>query len=133
MAETTGTAAAAPITLTAPSASIVGTRLFTEDPEETRNAERQRIQAILNLPEAEGRAQLAQTLAFEPGMTTEAARRILTAAPAQPPAGANALDRAMATVKNPVVGTTDENAESVGTEVQRILSFVPPHQRVKAS
>jgi len=103
-------------------------------PEEARQAERQRIQSILELPEAQGRADLARTLAFEPGMTPEGAKRILAAAPAAtaaPPA--NPLEREMAKIKNPVVGMGSDSPDSSADEAQRILAFLPAHQRVKVA
>jgi capsid assembly protease len=93
--------------------------------------ERARIQSILTLPEAQGRGDLARTLAFEPGMTPEAAQRILSAAPqAAAPAQPNLLEREMAKVKNPNVGTGGE-ADASTSEAMRILAFLPAHQKVK--
>jgi ClpP class serine protease len=96
--------------------------------------ERQRIQAILALPEAQGRAHLAQTLAFEPGMTAEAAKRILAAAGVdKPPAAESPLDRGMAKLQNPHVGAGNQDENDEDVEVKKILAFIPSHQRVKSA
>ena len=99
-------------------------------------AERQRIQAILELPEAKGREKLAQMLAFEPGINTETAKKILAsaaeeqAAVVEPPA-ASPLEREMAKLKNPKVGAGAESDEDAAmAEAQRILAFLPAHQKV---
>jgi signal peptide peptidase SppA len=47
--------------------------------------ERQRIRAIVTAPEAEGREQMAQALAFETALSPEEARKILAAAPKTSP------------------------------------------------
>lgn len=99
-------------------------------------SERTRIQTILNLPEAQGRADLARTLAFEPGMSPESAQRILASAPVAAPPAAPALtplERAMANIKNPAVGTGTDPQDSASAEAARILSFLPAHQRVKVA
>jgi signal peptide peptidase SppA len=94
--------------------------------------ERNRIQAIMSLPEAQGRGDLARALAFEPGMTPAAAQRILAAAPTAPaPAPQNTLEQRMAQVKNPVVGTGADQGDASATEAQRILAFLPSHQKIK--
>lgn len=96
--------------------------------------ERNRIQSILSLPEAASRGDLARTLAFEPGMTLQAAQRILASAPVTPAAPAmSPLERAMANVPNPKVGTGEDNPDSPEAEAQRILSFLPSHQRIKVA
>lgn len=82
---------------------------------EARTAERTRIAAILQAPEAKGRAGLAQALAFDSDMAPEAAVKLLAAAAQEPapaasaPAGKTAallspLAAAMASVPNPAVG-----------------------------
>ena len=95
--------------------------------------ERQRIAAILNAPEAEGREQLARTLALETDLEPEAARKILGAAPkaasATPP---NPLAAQMAQIPNPKVGVRGEEAQdSAEAEAAHILAFVPQERRKK--
>lgn len=70
--------------------------------------ERQRIAAILALPEVVGRESLAQELALTPGMNVETAKRLLAAAPV---AGAkiHPFEAAMAAVQNPRVGADGGN------------------------
>lgn len=50
---------------------------------EATAAERERVQAILNLDEAKGREAVAQKLATTAGMTADSAREILAATPQQ--------------------------------------------------
>jgi signal peptide peptidase SppA len=96
--------------------------------------ERQRIAAILNLPEAQGREALARTLALETNHDAETARRILNSAPAAQsqlaPAPANPLAAAMANVPNPVVGVKGGDADdSPQAEADRVLAFIPKARR----
>jgi len=101
----------------------------TPDP---RTAERQRIAAILNSPEAQGREALARVLAIESDLDPEAARRILAAAPAAAPAPApNQFAQAMAQIPNPKVGTSPTGDEplTAAQEAERILAFVPKANR----
>lgn len=51
------------------------------DEEEEGDVDAKVAKAVLGLPEAKGREQLAQELAFTPGMTTAKAQRLLAAAP----------------------------------------------------
>ena len=99
--------------------------------------ERRRIQGILALPEAKGREKLAQALAFEPGIDTEAAKRILAAAAAEPtiqPDPANPLAAEMAKLKNPTVGAgEEEEQDGVAAEASRILAYVPAARRFKTA
>ena len=87
--------------------------------QQARTEERQRILAILKLPEAEGKTAVAQELACATDMDVETARRILAAAkPEESP-----LTRAMDKVPNPKVGpATDSDPE--GDEVAAVLRFV---------
>jgi ClpP class serine protease len=93
--------------------------------------ERERIAAILNAPEAEGREQLAHHLALSTDMTPEAARAILAASPKAAPAAAappapNPLAEEMARLKNPSVGIRGPDVDdSPSAEAARVLAFVP--------
>jgi signal peptide peptidase SppA len=92
--------------------------------------ERQRIAAILTCEEAKGREQLAQTLALETNHTVEAAKKLLSAAPAA--LKANPLEARMGTIPNPTVGVSGDQREEEATpasEVQRILAFVPKERK----
>ena len=83
---------------------------------EGRTAERERIAAILAAPEAEGRADLARSLALETDLDVTSALRVLSSAPEQAKGGA-ALSAAMANVRNPVVGADDpETQEDAAVE-----------------
>ena len=83
---------------------------------EGRTAERERISAILAAPEAEGRADLARSLALETNLDVMSALRVLSSAPEQAKGGA-ALSAAMANVRNPVVGADDpETQEDAAVE-----------------
>lgn len=87
-------------------------------------SERARIAAILNSPEANGREQLARTIAFETDMNAEAAAKLLAASPKASVAPANPLAAEMAKVENPNVGTSaGAKADSDQDAVKLILSF----------
>lgn len=86
-------------------------------------AERTRIAAIFDLPQAQGRENLARTIALTTDMDAAAAGALLDAAgPAQAAAAApvTGFAQVMATVQNPVVGThgtAEVTAESLAKEV----------------
>jgi len=108
-------------------------------PAPSNQAERERIQAILNHPEAEGRRDLAQHLAFQHDMSVEQAAMVLKASPkaAQPAANAETpLSRAMAQIPNPNVHANAEPAgeadQSDEAEARRVLAFVPANRKVAA-
>ena len=84
--------------------------LREEGRQEGKTAERERVKAILAAPEAEGRADLARSLALETDLDAEAAIRVLSSAPEQAKGGA-ALSAAMANVRNPVVGADDPETQ----------------------
>jgi capsid assembly protease len=100
------------------------------------SAERQRITAILTCEEAQGREALARTLALETDQDVETARRILRAAPVNataPAAPEHPVAAAMKQIRNPEVGPGGETPEDTPqAEAQRILAFVPKHQRKTA-
>jgi capsid assembly protease len=98
-------------------------------------ADRQRIAAILNCEEAQGRENLARTLALETDHDVETVRRILKAAPAAQaaPPKANALETEMQRLKNPTVGVGTGDQDSPAAEADRVLRFVPKQRRVQAS
>jgi len=95
-----------------------------------------RIAAILTCQEANGREQLARTLALETDLDPEAARKILTAAPlavpAAPAPAPNRLEQAMTQVPNPKVGTSADAGlgDSAEADAASILRFVPKDRRV---
>ena len=84
--------------------------LREEGRQEGKTAERERVNAILAAPEAEGRADLARSLATETDLDAEAAIRVLSSAPEQAKGGA-ALSAAMANVRNPIVGADDPETQ----------------------
>ncbi|MDH5528331.1 MAG: S49 family peptidase [Nitrospirota bacterium] len=71
-------------------------------------AARERIAAILRLPEAEGRDGLAKHIAFATTTELDGARAMLAASPKDAPPTADRLAAAMAAVDNPDVGADDE-------------------------
>lgn len=93
-----------------------------EGEREGRAAERERIRAILGAEEADGRAELAQHLAFETDMAADAAVAMLAKAPkAEKAAGAFAqLDAAMRAEGNTVVGADD--AEKTNDPVAALIN-----------
>ena len=75
------------------------------------SVERARVSAILALPEAKGREDLARTIALETDSTAEAAAKLLAAAP-KAAAVTNPLAAAMANVANPNVGAGSGAADN---------------------
>jgi signal peptide peptidase SppA len=118
-------------TLVVPAANGPLTIATSGGPVRTAETERARIGAILALPEAQGRENLARSLALESDLDAEACRRILatapTAAPAAPP---NRLEAAMATVANPKIGPGGPEADSAHAEAMRVLAHVPTARRI---
>lgn len=99
-------AAPATATTTAPEASAT----------EARNAERARIQGILNCEEAKGRETLANHLAMETSMSADDAKKLLAAAPkaeGKPAANNNGFAAAMNASQHPNVGA-DTSAAAEG-------------------
>ena len=98
--------------------------LKAEGHRDGRTAERQRIATILNATEAEGRADLARSLATETDLDAGSAIKVLSSAPEQTKVG-GLLNAAMANVENPVVGADapeDEEDTAVGVMTARALS-----------
>jgi len=97
--------------------------------------DRQRISAILNCEEAQGRENLARTLALETDHDLATAQKILKSAPvAGAPAAANPLAAAMQNLKNPTVGVgSGGDQDSPAAEAERVLQFVPKLRRFQAS
>jgi signal peptide peptidase SppA len=97
--------------------------------------DRHRIAAILNCEEAQGRENLARTLALETDHDVETVRRILKAAPAAQaaPPKANALETEMQRLKNPTVGVGTGEQDTPAAEADRVLRFVPKQRRIQAS
>ena len=99
---------------------------------ETVKAERTRIGAILNCPEAKGRDKLAQTIALEMDATPETAAKLLAAAPVHVEQK-NPLAAAMAGVPNPNVGigTQGSEQETVAEMVRTTVAAYKIAQGVK--
>lgn len=76
------------------------------------SAEKKRIGAILSCKEADGRRQLAQTLALDTNLSVEAARKILASSPAAQAAAGNPLASAMRKVGSPAVGVDSIEAKA---------------------
>jgi len=91
---------------------------------EGQTAERGRIAAILNATEAEGRTDLARSLALETDLDAVSAIKVLSSAPEQPKTG-GLLNAAMASVDNPIVGDDtpeDDEDSAVVAMTARALS-----------
>ena len=91
---------------------------------EGQTAERGRIAAILNATEAEGRTDLARSLALETDLDAVSAIKVLSSAPEQPKSG-GLLNAAMASVDNPIVGDDtpeDDEDTAVNAMTARALS-----------
>lgn len=74
--------------------------------------ERQRINAIVSAPEAEGRTELARHLAFNTDMSSEMAISVLKAAPVATVSNhQNSLDAAMATTEQPNITAMADDSE----------------------
>jgi capsid assembly protease len=91
---------------------------------EAKAAERLRIGAILACEDAQGREDLARTIALETDTDALAAKKLLAAAPKKAEPAANPLAAAMATVANPKVGTDAEtSADSVAKAVRSTVAL----------
>ncbi|ELM0421658.1 S49 family peptidase, partial [Salmonella enterica] len=91
-------------------------KLLAAAPREQDNALRD---AIMGCDEAKGREKLAETLAGEPGMTAEKAKKILMAAPAATPA--SAFDQFMAA--NSPAPVSAATGAAVDVEEKQLLSM----------
>jgi len=125
-------APAAPAPAPAATTATTATAAITAS---TFGAERQRISAILSLPEAKGRDSLARTLALDTDASVEVARNILSAAPGgatdAPPPKENPLAAAMSQLPNPKVGTGNPaEDDSPEAEARRVLAFVPKDRKL---
>jgi signal peptide peptidase SppA len=99
-------------------------------------ADRQRIAAILNCEEAQGRETLARTLALETDHDIDTARKLMKAAPAPAaaaPPKTNPLEAEMARLKNPAVGVGGDDKDTPAAEADRVLRFVSKARRIQAS
>jgi len=98
--------------------------LKAEGHRDGRTAERSRIASILNATEAEGRGDLARSLATETDLDAASAIKVLSSAPEQSKVG-GLLNAAMASVDNPIVGDDspeDEEDSAVKAMTARALS-----------
>jgi len=85
---------------------------------EGMKSERDRIKAILSSPEAAGREELAQAMAFDGDMTPEAATALLAKSPKAAAPKADPLAAAMAGEKNPQVGAdADAGSQKPGDDL----------------
>lgn len=81
-------------------------------------SERDRVKAILSSPEAAGREELAQAMAFEGDLAPEAATALLAKSPKAAPAKRDPLSQAMAGEQNPNVGAdVDKGSQKPGDEL----------------
>jgi signal peptide peptidase SppA len=86
--------------------------------------ERQRIAAVLALPEAEGRLTLARELALTPGMSAETAQRLLAATPIAAAAKQTPFEQAMAGQPNPKVGADAGDADDKQAEMALVQAIL---------
>ena len=104
---------------TTETAEITPAETNAAPPVDAAATERQRIAAVLALPEATGREAMARELALTPDMAPETAQRILAAAPVQ--AKTNGFAEAMASVPNPKVGA---DAGADGDDEQKLIQSI---------
>ncbi len=88
-------------------------------------SERERIQGILSLEEAQGREKLAMSLAMTTELDAEKVSGILASSPKETPAaGGNAFSQHMEHVGNPDIGADAASADdSDESEVQKIVNL----------
>lgn len=120
----------------AASQPVAGAAEEEEQPvnEEVRQAvtgERTRIRTILQCEEANGRVDLAVSIATETDLELDAARRLLAAAPAATAArpASDEFAAQMRQLGNPAVGVGTDGGDDVSAEVASIVRFLPPAQR----
>ena len=86
--------------------------------------ERARIRAILTSPEAEGREQLARTIALETDTPASAAATLLAAANKATSSGANPFAARMSSIPNPTVGGDPaDQADDVAAAVRETVAL----------
>jgi ClpP class serine protease len=103
-------------------------RIAAEAATQAVTADRARVSAIRNAPEAQGRTKLAEHLAFDTSMSVEAARAVMNAAAQDQPAQApNVFGAVMEMTGNPNVGPdsgvlagSDDNTP--GSIAERVLA-----------
>lgn len=98
-------------------------------------AERARIAAILNHPEAQGRAAQATVMALETDMTAEQAGKLLAASPKVEPTkvAGNPFAAHMAKLKNPDIGPGEGDGDGEGgeSEAALIANVVALHHKTR--
>lgn len=105
-------------------------QLQTEQPEllaqlqaQSRQAERERIAAILEHETASGRAELAHHLAFHTDTAADSACAVLAAAPKEPVEAINPLQAAMSQIPNPTIHPAgDEQGDDVTDIAKQIAA-----------
>ena len=126
-------AAPAPATLAAPAPVALATQAdINAAVQAALTQERARTAAILALPEAQGREQLAKMLATETANDVESARKILAAAPAAAAIAAPArttFEAEMNKLRNPQVGA-GQGEGTAKDEAASILAFIPKERRI---
>lgn len=100
-------------------------------------AERIRIQSILNCENSKGREKLAQKMALETTLSAEVCQQLLGAAAleaaGQPAQQTDQFAEYMRKAGNPKVGVEREETDDVAAEVNRIVAYLPQNQRRRAS
>ena len=99
--------------------------------------ERERIRAIMNLPEAKDRQKQAQTIALDTVLDPATAQKVLAAAPveaAPAPKGESSFERMMNSLPVPNVGAAGAeavDADSPAAEAARVLAWVPDKRKMR--
>lgn len=85
-------------------------------------SERERINSILSLPEAEGREKLANELAFTEGMTAETAKKLLEASTPAQAAEKTPFEKEMGSLENPEIG--EDVGGDGGDDAAKLVSSI---------
>lgn len=126
-------------------APAANTQTTTTEPETTsldsaqiaqraRADERARVSGILNCEEAEGRAQLAQHLAFKTSMSVDEAKTCLAASASetgQQGAGTSLLDAAMGNTSQPEIGADSQGHKDSGQDSDPATGLMADYRQAK--
>ncbi len=87
-------------------------------------SERERIKGIMNCAEAEGREDLAKSMAFDTDMDAILVQQMMATAPVLKVSNSTPLDLAMATMGNPDVGADmGEEEQQMDAVINRISKY----------
>ncbi|MBT11351.1 MAG: Clp protease ClpP [Oceanospirillaceae bacterium] len=99
---------------------------------DARAAEQARVSGILQCEEAEGRAKLAQHLAFNTTMTVDDAKATLAASDSTPQApNSSLLDAAMGNTKQPEIGADGEDSGAAADSKDPAVTLISDWRKAK--